>query len=683
MSIKKQGYTMKVIIVSLIISLTNLYAVNEKLLFSQKILNICQSEKLDTWLNFESKNYSRNPSLISKLIQCAQSNIAKDNLIAQHFLSIAYMEGKFIKKNQTKAVEIMKSLVKKDYKSVSLSSKIGRYYFRQTKDGENVVKWIKKAAKLGEEYSQYRLGIIYKNGLYVNKDIDKAIFWFSKAAVQGEQKSYNELLSLQSRNLSKQLPTPPEISKYLNNKEYKKAYNYFIKTKYNFRSQFNLGLHYENGLFVKKDYQKAFVWYLKSAMQGFDRAQNKVGEMYKYANGVNFDRDKALFWFRKAALQNNSQARSNMDFIGKYSYDDWEMVNNLRFNRNDNKLALEILQYLIQKDKSKIYMYELAELYYDLNNVDKSLYWYEQAQAYKRLGVYYKKNKNIQKSKYFFEKAYIQNTNDSEVLEELIKIYLDGHGIKYTKNDNKLLLKWLDKEISKKNTQALFILGYMNQKGLGLTKNLNKATILYTQAMQIGHKKASYQLINIYINSDNDNKNKKIVGIYKKLASDNDIKAINKLIFHYKSKKNYKIKKIISLYQKLIVLKEEKAFIRLANLYKRNGDIAEAERLYLEAIKEFHTKSVYEGLANLYKSLEKYAKAIELYKKLFDLGEVHYADKIGDIYRLYLKDSKNMMFWYKKGSDNYVSSAMFMYDKLCKILTQEYCEGNVNSKPKK
>jgi uncharacterized protein len=49
-------------------------------------------------------------------------------------------------------------------------------------------------------------------------------------------------------------------------------------------AQTYLGLMYEKGLGVPKDYQQAAAWFRKAADQGYAIAQNNLGEMY--ANGA-------------------------------------------------------------------------------------------------------------------------------------------------------------------------------------------------------------------------------------------------------------------------------------------------------------------------------------------------------------------------------------------------------------
>ena len=45
--------------------------------------------------------------------------------------------------------------------------------------------WYKKSAKQGYAPAQSRLGQMYLEGIYVKKDVEKAIFWYEKALAQG------------------------------------------------------------------------------------------------------------------------------------------------------------------------------------------------------------------------------------------------------------------------------------------------------------------------------------------------------------------------------------------------------------------------------------------------------------------------------------------------------------------
>lgn len=73
--------------------------------------------------------------------------------------------------------------------------------------------------------------------------------------------------------------------------------------------QYNLGLLYEQGLYVDEDGAKAFEWYLKAAKQGSVEGMTSVGMCYYNGIGVTPDLDKALSWLNKAAEVKDSRAQ--------------------------------------------------------------------------------------------------------------------------------------------------------------------------------------------------------------------------------------------------------------------------------------------------------------------------------------------------------------------------------------
>jgi len=66
------------------------------------------------------------------------------------------------------------------------------------------------------------------------------------------------------------------------------------------RGQYFLGLMYEEGRNVPKDYAKTIEWYQKAANRGFGPAQFKLGKIYGEGRGVAKDIEKACYWYEKA-----------------------------------------------------------------------------------------------------------------------------------------------------------------------------------------------------------------------------------------------------------------------------------------------------------------------------------------------------------------------------------------------
>jgi len=77
-------------------------------------------------------------------------------------------------------------------------------------------------------------------------------------------------------------------------------------------AQFNLGLLYDNGQGVPRNYAEALTWYRKAAEQGNGKGQYSLGMMYYNGQGVPKDYSEAMKWYRKAAEQGFAEAQYNL-----------------------------------------------------------------------------------------------------------------------------------------------------------------------------------------------------------------------------------------------------------------------------------------------------------------------------------------------------------------------------------
>ena len=67
------------------------------------------------------------------------------------------------------------------------------YNFEQLGNFKKTRKWYCKAAKENHAHAQNNLGILYREGRGVKRNIRKAIVWFTKAAEQGHEKAKGNL----------------------------------------------------------------------------------------------------------------------------------------------------------------------------------------------------------------------------------------------------------------------------------------------------------------------------------------------------------------------------------------------------------------------------------------------------------------------------------------------------------
>jgi TPR repeat protein len=125
-----------------------------------------------------------------------------------------------------------------------------------------------KAAEQGNRGAQYLTGLMYYDGMGVDKDYKEAVRWYQFAAQQGHA-----------------------------------------------GAQSNLGYIYYKGQGVAQDYKEAVRWYRLAAQQGDRDAQNNLGVMYVEGHGVLQDNIKAHTWFNIAASNESKNSATNRDAV--------------------------------------------------------------------------------------------------------------------------------------------------------------------------------------------------------------------------------------------------------------------------------------------------------------------------------------------------------------------------------
>jgi hypothetical protein len=197
---------------------------------------------------------------------------------------------------------------------------------------DKAAEWYRKAAEQGHAEAQVRLGLLYKKGTGVQKDLAKALEWFEKAAAQGyidAQYRVGEMYYFgEHKNVAKALEWWQLAAEKGNaaaqnvlgvlygtgegvKKDVVKAVDLFQKAAVQGfdQAQFNLGVAYRDGTGVSRDDVKAFEWFQKAAIQGESRAQNEVGRLVSLGEGVPKDDAKAFEWTQKAAAQGEGDAQ--------------------------------------------------------------------------------------------------------------------------------------------------------------------------------------------------------------------------------------------------------------------------------------------------------------------------------------------------------------------------------------
>ncbi len=255
-----------------------------------------------------TKKYPTKDENISLAMQAYRSNSKDDakkledlaengNKVAAYLLSRKYLIGiSPFSKNLEKANRwllqstgikalLQEEVNRNDMIAISILAVVLRDENRY-KNQEKVFFLLSKAANLGYDYAQRRLGVAYQLGEGTKKDLTKAVYWYKEAAEQGQD-----------------------------------------------AAQFNLGNCFFDGLGVPKRPELALFWYQKSAVQGFASAQRMLGWMYEHGlGGLSIDLTQAQCWYEKAAKQGNPKANADLKRLRSQSKKINTFLNKWKFN---------------------------------------------------------------------------------------------------------------------------------------------------------------------------------------------------------------------------------------------------------------------------------------------------------------------------------------------------------------
>ncbi len=228
------------------------------------------------------------------------------------------------------------------------------------------------------------------------------------------------------------------------------------------RAQCVLGLFYEAGRGVEKDFVKAFEWYRRSAEQGDARAQRHLGVMYSGGRGVENDDVQAVMWWRRSAEQGDAPAQR---YLG-WSYETGRGV------EKDFVKAVEWYRRSAEQGDAWGQSY-LAEMYeygcgMEKNDVQAFL-WYRRsalqgnAEAQCKLGSMYETGRGVEKN---FVEA----------------------------------VAWYRRSAEQGNASAQFSLGLMYAGGNGVEKDDVQAVMWYRRSAEQGFDPAQGSLGVMYKN---------------------------------------------------------------------------------------------------------------------------------------------------------------------------------------
>jgi TPR repeat protein len=162
--------------------------------------------------------------------------------------------------------------------------------------------WRNKAANLGDGNAQFLLGTLYEEGEGVTQNYQDAEYWYEKASAADGQK-YDKVNDAKFRLASLYLDGNGSKSKGDGFKLMEEVANHGHAD-----AQNTLGILYLTGNSVILSYEKALLWFQKSANQDNKKAQYNLAYMYAFGLGVAQNIETAKDYFRQSSVVDQSRA---------------------------------------------------------------------------------------------------------------------------------------------------------------------------------------------------------------------------------------------------------------------------------------------------------------------------------------------------------------------------------------
>ena len=361
----------------------------------------------------------------------------------------------------------------------------------------------------------------------------------------------------------------------------------------------------------KEELDNAFIWYKKSAEEGYDEGIISVGWCYQNGKGVEKNIDTAMEWYLKAYDLHGEHADQAAIRIG-YLY---------TYELKDYKNAIEWYQRAIELGNASGAS-SIGHLYEEIKDYGKAIEWYQRAielgYAYgaREIGDLYKGIKDYGKAIEWYQRA--TELGDAFCAWYIGQIYADEL------KDYKKAIEWYQREIELGDPYGATAIASLYRYGKGVDENFLKAIEWYQKAFEMRESTD--------VESD-------IGDMYKELKEYGKAiewyrKSYNK--FYNRASKTWKAGfdafYIGDIYAKLKDYKEAIEWLRKSYEIKPDGDVAN-------------------NLGAYYVELKDYKEAIEWFRRGAELGCDCAARNLGVIYeygKWVPKDLSQAMYWYRK-----------------------------------
>ena len=265
---------------------------------------------------------------LKKAVQWYQKATDLGNSEAMYNLGNCYQYGVSVEQNEKKALSLFELSVnnglyeaahkvgklfenKKDFKkarryySISANSKgdkpslkkIAKYNMEGIGGEKNLKKafsFYSSTAFNGDADSQYILAGMYKDGIYVKQDAEKAGYLLELAANNGNEKAQCSLGVFYLQGLGKYVKSKSQALGWFQ-KSAKQGY---------LKAQLALAEIYDGIQGGEPSPKKAYKWYRLVAFRDEPRAMLKLAILLEFGRGVKENKEEALSWYEKAVARN-------------------------------------------------------------------------------------------------------------------------------------------------------------------------------------------------------------------------------------------------------------------------------------------------------------------------------------------------------------------------------------------
>lgn len=231
---------------------------------------------------------------------------AKDDTL-WYRIGCMYLHGIGTEPDEEQAERYLQKAYK--YGNTHAAYQLARLYIRQetqklredpeaTPDYEKIikaVKWLEEAARQENPFADYALGRLYKEGVLLEKDMEKAVFHLQRAADARNSFAQYQLGKIY---LDEEYKNIPAAVQYLT----------LAADQKNELAAYRLGRLYLIGEDLPKNIERALYYLDMSAEAGNQYAQYVLGKLYLIGKEVEQDREKAYEYFSRSAEQGNIYA---------------------------------------------------------------------------------------------------------------------------------------------------------------------------------------------------------------------------------------------------------------------------------------------------------------------------------------------------------------------------------------